>query len=264
MPDHAVQPGDCFSSLAKENGYFNYRTLYDHPDNGPIKGTRTNPNSLIEGDVVKIPDKRQKKVALTLDGEKKFVVDRRKTKLRLSVVDVESKAPKVTKCKLTVGTASLSKLAPNGLMELEIDAADKSGTLSLILPAAPAVDTGQKGPGVVEKVKGALAGDKVFVHPPEIAVREFTDELDDDDKDPIEIEVTLNLGFLEPHTEIRGGLRRLNNLGCKVPTTDAKTATDDPTKAVVKGYQLFKSPKAVPTGDLNDLLGTLETDHDII
>ncbi len=264
MADHAVQPGDCFSSLAKENGYFNYRTLYDHPDNAAIKGARANPNMLNEGDVVKIPDKRQKKVALTLDGEKKFVLDRRKTKLRLSVVDVESKAPKVTKCQLTVGAASLAKLAPSGLMELDINAADKSGTLSLILPAAPAVDTGQKGPGVVEKVKGALAGDKVFVHPPEIVVREFIDELDDDDKDPIEIEVTLCLGFLEPPTEIRGGLRRLNNLGCKVPATDATTAADDPTKAVVKGYQLLKSPKAVPTGDLNDLLKILETDHDKI
>src|SRR5579863_5892923 len=105
MPDHVVQPGDCFSSLAKENDYYNYRTLYDHPDNATIKGTRANPNMLVEADVVKIPDKRQKKVALVLDGEKKFVVDRKKTKLRVAVNDVEDKAPTASKLKLTVGTA---------------------------------------------------------------------------------------------------------------------------------------------------------------
>ena len=251
-----VQPGDCFSSLAKENGYFNYLTLYQHPDNKTIHDARTNPNMLVEGDDYTIPAKRQKKVALDLDKEKKFVLDRHKTKLRLAVVDVESKAPKVTKCNLTVGAASMAKLGSNGLMELEIDASEKTGTLALTLPALPAVDTGQKAKAGKPKDPPA--------HPPEIDVPQFIDELDDDDKDPIEVELDLQIGFLEPHTEIRGGLRRLNNLGCKIPAPDAKTAGDDPTKAVVKSYQLSKDPKAVPSGNLSDLLNDLETAHDKI
>ena len=254
MPN--VKPGDCFSSLAKENDYFNYLTLYNHPVNQQIHDTRTNPNMLVEGDDYTIPAKRQKKVALDLDKEKKFVLDRRKTKLRVAVVDVESKAPKVTKCKLTVGTATLAKVGSNGLMELEIDAAEKAGTLTFTLPALPAVDTGQK--------KKAAKPKDPPAHPPEIDVPQFIDELEDDDTDPIEVELDLQIGFLEPHTEIRGGLQRLNNVGCKVPAPDAKTAVDDPTKAVVKSYQLSKAPKAVPSGNLSDLLTDLETAHDKI
>ena len=251
-----VRPGDCFSSLAKENDYFNYLTLYNHSDNQQIHDTRTNPNMLVEGDDYTIPAKRQKKVALVLDKEKKFVLDRQKTKLRLAVVDVESKAPKVTKCKLTVGTATLAKLGANGLMELEIDASEKGGTLTFTLPALPAVDTGQK-------KKPAKPKDQP-PHPPEIDVPQFIDELEDDDTDPIEVELDLQIGFLESHTETRGGLQRLNNLGCKVPQPDAKTADDDPTKAVVKSYQKSKAPKAVPSGNLSDLLSDLETAHDKI
>jgi hypothetical protein len=263
MADHTVVPGDCFSSLAKDNNYYNYLTLYNHPDNATIKGTRTNPNFLNEGDTVKIPDKRQKKVALTLDKEKKFEVDRKKTKLRLKVVDVELKPISPSSCKLTVGTDSLSKMS-GGLMELEINPTEKAGTLNFKLPAAAKVDTGQNEPGTVEKVKDALTPEKTPTNPPEIEVRDFIDELPDYDKDPIEFKVALQIGFLEPHTEVRGGLRRLNNLGCKIPLPDAKTADDDATKAVVKSYQLWKAPKAVPSGLIADLLTGLETAHDTI
>jgi hypothetical protein len=29
MADHTVQPGDCFNSIAKTNGFFTYQTLYN-------------------------------------------------------------------------------------------------------------------------------------------------------------------------------------------------------------------------------------------
>jgi hypothetical protein len=259
MPNHTVRPGDCLNSLAKDYGFFNYQTIFKFGQNA---SNWKNPNMLEEGKTVDIPDKNPKKLPLNLDKEIKFVIDRRKTKLRVAVVDVEGEAPKVSKCKLTVGPATAAKLGARGLIELEIDPAEKTGSLALTLPALPAVDTGKSGPGALDKLKQG-AGNKVPAHPPEIVARDFEDELEKDDIQPIEIELTLRIGFLEPHTAIRGGLQRLNNLGCKVPDPAARTAGDEDIKAVVKSYQRSKG-QANPSGNISDILNDLEAAHDKI
>ena len=254
MADHIVQPGDCFNSLAKENGYYNYLTLYNHATNAT---THTKPNMLVEGTTVKIPDqKTPKKAPLTLDKETKFVLDRQPTKLRVAVLDAEGKdLPKVTAVAATVGTATASKLGAHGLVELKIEADVKAGTLNFKLPA-PTLK--------VDKSKATKKG-SVPAHPPVIPDKDFEDEVDDPDGQPITVELDLQIGFLEPHTEIRGALQRLNNLGCKVPDATAKTADDDPTKVVVKSYQKFKNKADdAPSGLIAALQAGLETDHDTI
>jgi N-acetylmuramoyl-L-alanine amidase len=259
MADHPVKPGDCFSSVAKENGYFNYLTLYGHGDNAALKGKRKNPNLLVEGDVVKVPAKRQKKVPLDLDKEKKFVVDRKPTKIRLALMDVLDKAMDLTDCKLVVGPlTSTSKPTGAGLLEKEIDPTVKAGTLDLKINV-------KRKPEPPPKPATAVTPPEKPPHPPEIAAKDFLDEVEKDDGKPVELSIALQIGFLEPHTEVRGALQRLNNLGCKVPHPTAKTAADDPTKTVVKSYQKFKNPAAAtPTGAIKDLEAALETAHDKI
>ncbi len=254
MPTHTVMPGDCLCSVAKERGFYNYLTIYKHADNT----TRwLNPNMLEEGGTLQVPDKVAKKLPMSLDKDTTFLIDRQKTMFRVWLVDVERKKPKVDSCSLTVGSAKTSKVGANGLLEMEIDPADKSGILRVVLPALSEPDTGKKGPSVLAK----LAGAKTPAHPPAIVAREFEDELDVGDGMPLELEITLNVGSLEPHSAVRGGLQRLNNLGCKLPDPTAKTATDDPTKAVIKGYQKLKGDKA-PSGSIHGLLSNLQADHD--
>ncbi|MBS1833705.1 MAG: hypothetical protein JST65_13390 [Acidobacteria bacterium] len=256
MAVHPAQPGDCFDSLAKENGFYNYKTLYDHPDNAGLKGTRPNPNQLAEGDNVNIPDKRPKKVALDLDKEKKFVVDRKKTKIRVKLVSSQDKMLAVTECTFTVGSFTKAGQPAEGLIEGEIDPKVKTGSLKfkpLILkkPTPPA------------RNKPATAAPEFPPHPPKIVADEFTDEKPPEDTTPLEFEYELKVGSLEPHTEVRGSLQRLNNLGCKLKDPEAKTATDDETKVVIKSYQRFKGT-ADPSGNLDDVKGTLEAAHDKI
>ncbi len=251
---HTVEPGDCFSSLAKANGYFNYLTLYNHGDNAAIKGIRANPNLLVEGDPIAIPDKRQKKVALDLDKEKKFVVDRKKTKLRLSLKDCEDKALPILEIKLVVGPlTSTAKPNGDGLLEVEVDPSVKAGTLAI----KPLLI---KKPVVPERPVSGPEPEKP-PHPPKIVAKDFTDEPPTDDGKPVELEIELKVGFLEPHTEVRGSLQRLNNLGCKIPDATAHTADDDPTKRAVKSYQKYKG-EATPSGAIADLQASLETAHD--
>ena len=54
--EHIVEQGDCFSSIAKEYGFLE-ETLWNHPANAALKEKRTNPNVLLPGDIITIPDR---------------------------------------------------------------------------------------------------------------------------------------------------------------------------------------------------------------
>jgi len=59
---HVVQQGECMSSIAFEYGFF-WETLWLAPENSALKESRESPFVLRPGDVVHIPDPRQKQVA---------------------------------------------------------------------------------------------------------------------------------------------------------------------------------------------------------
>ncbi len=59
MPIHRVSEGDCLSSIAERYGFF-WETLWNHPQNEHIVRDRKDPNTLMVGDAVFIPEKRMK------------------------------------------------------------------------------------------------------------------------------------------------------------------------------------------------------------
>ena len=58
-----MKEGECVGSIAFEHGFFP-DTLWDHPNNAELKGKRGDPNVLLAGDVVHVPDLRPKEVAV--------------------------------------------------------------------------------------------------------------------------------------------------------------------------------------------------------
>ena len=57
MPkNYTVQPGDSLKKIAAKHGFSDYREIYDHPSNAPFRAKRPNPNVILPGDVIVIPD----------------------------------------------------------------------------------------------------------------------------------------------------------------------------------------------------------------
>jgi hypothetical protein len=261
MPSHTVAPGDCFDSIAKQHGFFNYLTIFKHGANAQLCGDSTDPNTLIEGKTVDVPDKVLKKVALKLDGEQRFVIDRRKTRMRVVVADAAGKACKMAACKLVVGGVEVVKAADfEGLVDADIDPADKAGTLAVKL--APIKALAPK-PPPKPVPSGPQPAPTAPPHPPKIVADEFTDVREPLDDKPIELVWALKVGHLEAVSTLRGALQRLNNLGATTPDPATTLAEDDKTKRIVKSYQHHKGkPKEQRSGMVADVRELLQSDHD--
>jgi hypothetical protein len=66
-----VSQGDCINSIAFDNGFF-WETLWNDGGNSSLKSKRKDPNVLMEGDVVHIPDLTVKEVSCATEQNHKF------------------------------------------------------------------------------------------------------------------------------------------------------------------------------------------------
>lgn len=249
MGTYTVVDGDDFDSIAKAKTFFDYQTIYK---SGKNTTNWPNPNMLVAGGTVDIPEKKVKKVDLKLDKAVKVAVVRRKTRLRMVLLDAALKPLKPNTCNTTVGVAFAQKPDGKGLLELaDIDPSVKSGSLAVTLPApaAPAAAPAGAAPAV-----------DPTAYPIVIVPGDFDNTYLMID-DPTQMNWTLSIGQLEPHTTVRGVLQRLVNLGFTVPV---QTTEDDKTGAVVKAYQLNiqSVAKGKETGVVADIRDDIRKRHD--
>lgn len=83
--NHQVKAGDCLSSIAFEYGFLP-DTIWNHPSNAELKKKRKDPNVLLPGDVVFVPDKRLKEVSHATNQVHKFTVKNVPAKLSLRLL----------------------------------------------------------------------------------------------------------------------------------------------------------------------------------
>ncbi len=83
--NYQVKQGDCISSIAFEHGFFP-DTIWDHPENAELKKKREDPNVLMPGDVVFIPDKRLKEVSEPTNNVHKFRCKNTPEKFKLQLL----------------------------------------------------------------------------------------------------------------------------------------------------------------------------------
>jgi hypothetical protein len=207
MPvDYRARTGDCISSVAATFGVA-WATIWDHPNNADLKKKRKDPNILKEGDVVHVPDRRQKEVAAATGQVHSFVLKRAKAKVRLRVVEEPRPASKPQKAGPRPDRKNPTTEDPEP---------DKT----------PLEDRPRKDLAYVLEIgtltyEGKTGSDGYLEH--EIPEGARSGRLILDPGTPNETVVPLNLGHLDPVDEVSGVKQRLANLTFPCGTGDEAT-----------------------------------------
>jgi hypothetical protein len=99
---HKVEPGDCLSSIGFETGFFP-QTLWELPENAPLREKRESPNILREDDEVFIPDLRIKQQTAAVNMRHRFKRKGVPEILRVRFLDEEGEPRAGLKYELKVG-----------------------------------------------------------------------------------------------------------------------------------------------------------------
>ena len=84
--EYVVQQGECLASIAYENGLLP-DTLWNHPKNASLKAGRKDPNILMPGDRVYIPEVREREESCATDGTYIFQLSQPTEMLRVVLLD---------------------------------------------------------------------------------------------------------------------------------------------------------------------------------
>ncbi len=199
MPeDYKVAPGDCMSSIAYAHGFF-WKTLWNLGENAALKSQRKNPNVLMTGDLVHLPDLTVKQEPGATEKRHKFMLKGVPEKLRMRLLDVNHKPRHNLDYVIVIdGDSRRGKTDGNGELIESIPPDAKAGKIML-------------GKKLSEVIK-------------------------------------LNLGHLDPISEISGIKARLANLGFYRGAIDGNL--DDAGK---RGIRSFQTKQGLPvTGDADD------------
>ena len=129
---YSVLQGDHLSKIAKDNGFTDYTVIWDHPNNSDLKKLRQNPNVLLPGDEVFVPDMEQKQESGATDKKHTFAVDKKTLKLRLVLEDIYEKPIAGAQCALLIdGQTYQLTTDGKGKLEQEIPLDAKEGTLTI-------------------------------------------------------------------------------------------------------------------------------------
>lgn len=128
--NYQVKQGDCISSIAFENGFFP-DTIWNHPNNAELKEKRKDPNVLMPGDMVFVPDKRPKEVSEPTNQVHKFKCKNTPEKFKLQLLlDEEPRANEEYELEIE-GLKFSGKTDSQGRIEQSIPPNAKNGKLIL-------------------------------------------------------------------------------------------------------------------------------------
>ena len=132
---HVAEQGDCISGIAANYGFFP-DTIWNHPENADLKSARKDPNILLPGDSVFIPDKKEKTESVATEKLHKF--KRKGVPEYLSLCFMANGVPrKGEKYTLNIdGKLSSGKLDGKGCCSAPIPPGAQGGTITVGDPEA--------------------------------------------------------------------------------------------------------------------------------
>ena len=201
---HVVGRGESLSAIAARHGR-RKQDILDHPDNLTLKAKRKNPEALLPGDRLTIPDFDERLEDVATEREHTFVVEIPTIEVKLRVVD------------------HLHRALAGKQYRLEHEAARWQGTLG---------DDGDFSHDLPASATTATL--RVWLH-----------DKDDDGDDEGDLVYPLHIGGLDPHDEPSGVQMRLAGLGYAVSASgQIDDATRSALRAFQKRHGLTASGEA--------------------
>lgn len=133
MTQHTVKQGEHISALAHQYDFFDYHLIWGNGANAALKESRDNPHVLHPGDVVSVPDKKEKTVGAADATIHTFQVKKSKLLLRIAIKDYFSEPIAGAACVLKVeGVPIMETTTDASVIEREISATDRKGRLEIM------------------------------------------------------------------------------------------------------------------------------------
>lgn len=152
---HIVKDGDHLSKIAKRFGFRSFRTVWNDAGNALLRALRVNPNVLLPGDVVFIPDKQDRDEAVQTGRRHTFFTTTPSLRLRVVLKDRFDTPLGGEPCTLEIdGDARPVITSNDGVIERSIAVNAEGGQLSIVGVAVP-VGIGRLHP--VDDASGWLA-----------------------------------------------------------------------------------------------------------
>jgi N-acetylmuramoyl-L-alanine amidase len=147
MPIHRVAQGERASSIAQMYGFGDARTIYDHPDNEALRQKRPDPEVLLEGDRIFIPERAPKEQECAAGKVHRFTVKRPKSVVKVVIKERDGEPIADADYVLLVGDEEREGKTAGGLVEQPVPA-DATSALLLIpsLKLAMRLDLGHLDP----------------------------------------------------------------------------------------------------------------------
>lgn len=232
MPiDYEIAPGDCINSVALRHGFFP-DTLWNHGSNAELKERRKDPNVLMTGDKLFIPDIKIKEVDKATEKRHRF---RRKgvpAKLHLRFLKPKDKPPKDEPAAAGGGDDESTYVEPEVVAEVQEMEPIADAPYRMDIDGTVTEGTSD-GDGVVKVSIPPDATKATFIFHPGT---------------PDERIIPMTLGEMDPADTIIGARKRLSNLGYRCTTSENEMTPE--LKDVVGRFQKDNDLKV--DGELND------------
>jgi N-acetylmuramoyl-L-alanine amidase len=129
---HVVRQGECLSSIASANGFSDYRTIYDHPDNEAFRRKRPDPDVIHPGDEIVIPDKAVEPHECATGETHRFTIPRLRALARVAIRETDDQPCAETPYELRFGDeVRTGRTDEDGVLAEPVPATLESATLTL-------------------------------------------------------------------------------------------------------------------------------------
>jgi len=129
---HTVEQGEYLGVIAKEYGFASYSTIWEHDNNAALRDLRKNPNILLPGDQVFIPDKQSKQAEIKTGKQTRFKVRQDKMLLRLVLEEVFGEPLANATCQVTVD-GKTEDLTTDASAVLEFEVSPSAQSIQLVV-----------------------------------------------------------------------------------------------------------------------------------